>query len=215
MTDDNHKLLLAMAREIKTQDNAHTQDPVFCVQQHKRVYGFDSAYSDNSVFIDHESNEVTDFSDLQCPECSKQIDVKDLDDEQCATCLASLDLGNWCLTRTAYKDTWETVQSFFTRAGAEEYLRINGHNLQSEEPPRIWVESAFRNSEWQAIRTMLMQMAVPSDETQPPFEVKDGVVHVSNDALRNYTGDLVRDARAIAAGLDKTWFEKPKANHDD
>jgi len=70
---------------------------------------------------------------------------------------------DWCdenenYVKTAYQDTWENVQPFFTRKGAEEYLRINGHNLQGKEPPRIYVESAFRNAEWQMIRQKLMML---------------------------------------------------------
>lgn len=51
------------------------------------------------------------------------------------------------------------MQPFFTRAGAEHYLEINGHNLRGPEPLRIFVESAYRNAEWQAIRALLLALA--------------------------------------------------------
>jgi hypothetical protein len=156
MSDDNHAYLVAMAREIMNQDNACTAEPIFMVQRHRRTYGFDPAYTDNHVYVDDEHNEVTDFSDYLCPECSKPLAVEDMDDEACTTCNADLDLGNWCLTKTVYQDSWENVQPFFTRKGAEEYLRINGHNLEGAEKPRIFVDSAYRNSEWIAIRNMLL-----------------------------------------------------------
>lgn len=70
---------------------------------------------------------------------------------------------NWCdenesYTKTAYQDTWENVQPFFTRKGAEEYLHANKHNLTDKEPPRVYVVSAYRNAEWQAIRQMLIDL---------------------------------------------------------
>lgn len=104
---------------------------------------------------------------LKCPTCENPLTRTDLDDESCHVCEEdpnckkyphfdlSDDLG---LTRTAYQDSWENVQPFFTRKGAEEYLRINGHNLEGKEKPRIYVESAYRNAEWIAIRQMLIDL---------------------------------------------------------
>jgi hypothetical protein len=158
MTDDElQKQLVAMAKEIHAQDNTATREPIFMVQRHRRTYGFDPAYSDNPVYIDEEHHEVDDFSEYHCPnpECDAVMTRADVDDEVCSHCDQVLNLGNWCLTRTAYQDSWENVQPFFTRKGAEEYLRINGHRLRGKEPPRIYVESAYRNAEWAAIRKML------------------------------------------------------------
>lgn len=44
----------------------------------------------------------------------------------------------------------------FTRVGAEAYIRANGHNLCE---PYIYVESGFRNLEWQSLRGLLLAMA--------------------------------------------------------
>lgn len=52
-----------------------------------------------------------------------------------------------------YIDTWVNVQPFFTEAGAKSYLECNGHNLKE---PRIYVESGWRNEEWQAVRNFLI-----------------------------------------------------------
>ena len=179
---DVQEQLRVIAKEIHTQDNAITHEPIFMVQRHRRTYGFDPAYSDKHVYVDEEYNEVTDFSDYLCPECSKPLAVEDMDDEACTTCNADLDLGNWCLTKTAYQDTWENVQPFFTRKGAEEYLRINGHNLDGKEKPRIYVESAYRNAEWIAIRKMLARLNLSE-------ELVDEVI-AEEKAAAEYTGGL-------------------------
>lgn len=193
-----------MASVIAHQDNAYTADPIFVVQRHRRVYGFDPAYSDRVVYLTNDdyvevdlstaprcprcqhpytvaqinndagiatcpgcsaslSNDeckkiMRDYEDaLKCPKCEEPLSADEVECEHCDKCDSSFDLGDdlW-LTKTAYRDSWENAQSFFTRQGAEDYLRINGHNLQGHEPPRIYVDSAFRNAEWQAVRALLM-----------------------------------------------------------
>jgi hypothetical protein len=39
---------------------------------------------------------------------------------------------------------------------AARYIYLNGHNLRA---PRIYVESAFRNAEWQALRALCIAAA--------------------------------------------------------
>lgn len=208
---DNYEKLLIMAREVCSQDNACTHEPIFMVQRHKRTYGFDPSYSeDHVVYLQHDSDycEVDtslaptcpkckhvmtkveaeqlvdcpkckaklsaaelkkvnrDYEDSQkCPTCENTPSNGDLDDESCHVCEENPDCPKYShfsliddlgLTRTAYQGTWENVQPFFTRKGAEEYLRINGHNLRGREEPRIYVDSPNRNAEWQAIRRMLL-----------------------------------------------------------
>jgi hypothetical protein len=177
-----------MSQAIASQDNAATADPIFYVQELNRVYGFDPDYSDNHVYLDDEHNIVTDFSSFQCPECSKSLDVRDMDDEACTACFADLDLGDWPLTRTVYRDFWVNVQPFFTRQGAEEYLRVNGHNLCD---PRIYVDSAFRNAEWQAVRDMLTKMHAEQESEMAMGEkmqesLKGTVLHGGDDACEHY-----------------------------
>lgn len=233
----NREALLAMAKEIQSQDNLATHEPIFMVQQHKRTYGFDPAYTDDYVYVTSDdygevsleerveeyraamADEDTDEDkkdvgatpreewlknsyprtlkhkqfmaymqefhrariDGSIPkdaemktdaEWSKTYDPTAADTEEMREKLYAEHVvfcqkdhfKDWCdendnYTKTAYQDTWENVQPFFTRAGAEEYLRINGHNLRgrsAKEAPRIYVDSAFRNAEWQAIREMLL-----------------------------------------------------------
>ena len=189
MTDDSHKFLVAMAKEIHTQDNACTHEPIYMVQRHRRTYGFDPSYSDKPVYINEDGDEVTidpkDPDAYRCTNeehCNEPVSAEDMEEECCSHCGVSFDRGNWCLTRTAYQDTWENVMPFFTRKGAEEYLRINGHNLEGKEKPRIYVESAYRNAEWIAIRKMLSMLNLSE-------ELVDEVI-AEEKAAAEYTGDL-------------------------
>jgi len=56
-------------------------------------------------------------------------------------------------TRTGFRWRWEFVQAFFTRQAAEEYLQSQAHNLGEA---RVYVESAYRNREWQRLRELLL-----------------------------------------------------------
>lgn len=49
------------------------------------------------------------------------------------------------------------VQAFFIRQNAENFIAANAHNLNK---PFIYVESAYRNYEWQDIREFLIDKAM-------------------------------------------------------
>lgn len=57
-----------------------------------------------------------------------------------------------------YHVEWEVVTVCFTRKGAEQYLRVNGHNLWN---PRIYAMSAYRNAEMIALREWLASLPPP------------------------------------------------------
>lgn len=64
--------------------------------------------------------------------------------------------------RLLVKDDWQFVTACFTENGCEDYLRANGHNLRE---PRIYVESGFRNAEWQLLRAFLLLLAASQGVT--------------------------------------------------
>ena len=136
MTTD---FLRQMAENIRTQDNAITSDPIFCVQTLRREYGYDSDYTDDSVW---------------CDMCNDNVYATE---EEEALLEEETHPRQGDFRRVGYKDAWENVQPFFTRAGAERYIEENAHNLKQ---PRIYVDSAYRNREWQAVRELLKAMEV-------------------------------------------------------
>jgi hypothetical protein len=156
--------LQALGAELHVQDNAATADPIFMVQQKKRVYGLQDDYGTDTVWLEKggEGAELT----------SDEAQV--VDDEGGET------------EEVGVLDLWENVQPFFTQKGAEEYLRINGHNLRE---PRIYVESAFRNAEWQQLRAHLM--------TQGWISVKDALPPLDGGDMGMSANVLVTDGAAI------------------
>lgn len=128
--------LSAIRQQLLTQDNRITQNPMFCVQEKRRLVGLDSSYSDTHCWHNADSGETLYDDDPGLNEGRKA------------------QLGNskaW--DEFGYLDQWVTVMVAFTEEGCREYLRLNGHNLKE---PRIYVESFNRCPEMIAIREALM-----------------------------------------------------------
>jgi len=148
------------------QSNDHcTAYPIFMVQRKRRTWGIDPAYTENFTWFHGDDSDELYGADLLAAERfyrSHCIAPKYISDGIAyGPGHSSADFGD-CdyyshLRRVGYVDTWENEQPFFTRAGAERYIKENGHNLRE---PRIYVECAFRNREWQAMREHLQRIAV-------------------------------------------------------
>jgi len=175
---NTQKHLQAMASRILTQDNRITADPIFVVQRRIRTYGMEDGYSDNYTFLDRDDYTPVYFGEDEyyCPECGGipeeseepepvKLTREEFDDETCSLCEGYLDLDQLGVVKVSYKDHWEHHMPFFTEVGAEDYLKINGHNLGKT---RIYVKSAFRNAEWNTMRSMLIEMADGACEPEEP-----------------------------------------------
>jgi hypothetical protein len=132
--------LKEIGRLIATQDNRCTDAPIFIVQQRKRIYGFDPAYSDEYVWIDS-ANDGYQADDEE----RERLDDLEANGE---------DTGDWI--KTSYMDIWEFVTACFTEQGCKDYLKINGHNLTD---PRIYADGSYRNKEFRMVRDFLKQAA--------------------------------------------------------
>jgi hypothetical protein len=131
--------LLDLSKQLKTQDNRSTGNPIFLVQQRRRLYGFDSDYTGDLVWL-HDD------------ECVEPDEYMQLALEAAYEATGEAQEG---YRRTAYVDTWEFVQCFFTNQAAEEYIRMNKHRMNE---PRVYVDSGYRNLEWIALRGYLMSL---------------------------------------------------------
>lgn len=137
MTTELPPFLLAIAGQLHSQDNLGTASPMFCVQRRNRIVGIDTDYCEGRCWLDG-ANEETIY-----------------DDDPIFTEPPSG--GEW--DEYGYKDVWETFMACFTRKGAEDYLRANGHNLGKV---RIYVESFYRCAEMIGLRDWLMTLPLTS-----------------------------------------------------
>jgi len=142
--------LLEMSANMKTQDGRMTAEPIYVVQERKRIYGIDEEWTDDIVWLfdGEEVNEQVFGEEFE--------KVKEYYDYH----LHLRDYPDWA--RTGYVDIWENHQPFFTEKGAQSYIDANRHRLTD---PRIYVDSAYRNQEWIDIRRMLSALDMVRDET--------------------------------------------------
>jgi hypothetical protein len=134
--------LAVLAEQVRTQDSHITADPIFYVQQKVRQLG-DENCDDTCDWYDDEWNIVDD-------EVAEKLNAASAEYDEETT------KG---FTKQYYRDVYQNVQPFFSMEGAQYYIKINGHNLKE---PRVYVDSAYRNYEWQLIRALLINYTSPS-----------------------------------------------------
>jgi len=161
---------------ILTQDHLCTSDPIFTVYSKQEIvvdgdYDYDKiVYIRNNrgehCELDYETyqelesahNEATDYRSIVIDKNGEQIILEapqdPFNDEK------TFNPDEWEQKFIKLIDRFE--QAFFISENAENYIRNNSHNLSS---PYIFVESAYRNLEWQQIRTLLSSFAMA--ETTP------------------------------------------------
>ena len=141
-----------------------TADPIFVVQEQKRIYGIDTEYDppiewqhgDEYTALDDEQAAIAEaFFQEHCEApkfivagvaFGRRIDPEPARDE--ADYISDL-------RRVGYHEYWDFVQPFFTGESAEYYIETNSHRHRGKL--RVYVDSAYRNWEWQAMRKMLAE----------------------------------------------------------
>jgi hypothetical protein len=127
-------LLNELSEELKTQDNACTADPLYCVQQKRRIYGIDAEYCDLSFYSLRKDPDCKfETRDDALAELAKEGFSEDDFDEKFDT--------------VGYIEIWEFVTAHLTRKAAQLYIDQNSHNLRL---PRIYVSSQYRCHEFNA-----------------------------------------------------------------
>lgn len=154
-------------QSILTQDHLLTSDPIYCV------------YSKQPIVV----NENYDYDEVVYMREDYELDSKEFDKLETQYNLASeelynriTDYSNDPLTNKFPDDPfdegevfdpsdWDRLciklidrfeQAFFIRENAQRFLENQSHNLNAGY---IYVESAYRNSEWQQIRELLIDKA--------------------------------------------------------
>ena len=143
--------IAAIIKNLHTQDNRITDNPLFAVQQNRRVYGLDEDYEaahgwfhpDRDSFVVEGGPE---FAELEAAWESGEEPK-----------------GGW--RRVGFKDTWEFVTGCLTEQGCKDYIACNGHNLHE---PRIYAYGSYRNAEFIALRKWLMSLAASPQAAQAP-----------------------------------------------
>jgi len=126
--------IIEIGRLINTQDNRCTAEPMFCVQGRMRIYGMDTQWAQDTVWIDTYDG----AHEVEKPEDDQETDT---------------------IIETGYVDVWETLMVAFTEDACKEHLELNGHNYGRYKEVRIYVESFRRCPEMITIRKFLSDTA--------------------------------------------------------
>ena len=124
--------LIILANRLKTQDNRITANPLYCVQQKRRIYGIDLEYDPQILY---QWAEDPDYSWETREEAEQELLKDDI----------SLDDFEKYIQEVGYIDIWEFVTAHLTEKAAQLYIDQNKHNLKS---PRIFVSSQYRCHEF-------------------------------------------------------------------
>ena len=153
-----------LEHELRTQDNQYTSHAIFLVEEKRRITGLDLEYSENVLWWNGTTEE----------EVTRESDPARFQELEAVFDAGSGEPEDW--TRTGYKDEWRFVQPFLTVKAAEEFRTRNAHRLGET---RVFVDSGYRNTEWQLIRELfggvLRRMLDPA--SQPATST--GATHVA------------------------------------
>lgn len=132
--------LQQIGQSIATQDNRHTADPIFIVQQKVEYAGDpDRTLNSRTIWVNDDGEEAS-------PRQSRRLSLLMRERGYVSSKWSEVTIGHY----------WEFVTACFTEQGCIEYLERNGHNLKE---PRIYAEGSYRNQEWEAVRGFLLAAA--------------------------------------------------------
>jgi len=138
--------------EVTAQDNACTANPVFAVMQDRRIWNVTSDAATGHLWINSDTGEeVEDRCDDKLHEALELLSHDDPYEIEFV-------VGGETYVRAFFKDERAPVEGafFLVRKHAERYIENNRHNLKA---PSVFVQSAYRNSEWQLIRKLAVALA--------------------------------------------------------
>lgn len=138
-----------IAANLASQNGRMTKHPQYLAQKKRRQTGLDTDYCDDTIWIDQagDCEEVTDSALIER--------LEELEGKYPLTDKEEAELSDYI--KTGYMDHWETLQPFFTEAAAQQFIDSIAHR-HDPGTLRIYVESAYQNAEWQAIRNFLLSL---------------------------------------------------------
>lgn len=154
MTQEDKRFLADLAKELNTQDNAGTRNPVWCIMD-KEIVSVPDGCGDFKVVTDDERIILLeDFAEEmaeQVPDALKQETEEALclcdDTDELRTVLetnTSEDPDDYCMFDARKEDRiCRDATGFLTKKSAEEHLKQNAHHYSKDA--RAYALSAWRN----------------------------------------------------------------------
>jgi hypothetical protein len=144
--------IATIAENLHTQDGRMTHLPIFMVQVKVRERG-DPDNGDPYYWVNRDWERVDDEVGKRLDEAEEKGNWGFFHPDDADEFGRSLPRDRCDYTKVYYQDVYHHQMPFFTEQGAKDYIAVNGHNLRE---PRIYVESGYRNREWEIVREFLM-----------------------------------------------------------
>lgn len=147
--------LLEISRKLHSQDGRITSHPIFQVRKHIQIHGVLADCAESWVWLDEEVCLVTDQTLINT--LDKHVEEHGFDFEY-----EVMDKENeTSYSRSYYRTKEVTVDgaTFFTQDAADAYIKAN--QKRHDEKLYVFVESGWRNPEWQQVRDFLLSLTLP------------------------------------------------------
>lgn len=169
-------MLKEIQKELQTQDNRATKDPIFIVYDIRKVTSCEG-YSDKWMYVDTaDGDEIGNSKEELLEYLNNNYDAEppnDLDEEDLLTWsnnrVNQIKRGNQ-IEKWYYQTIRELKGVFFTEKAADLFIVQNQHNLSSEV--HTYVEFLYRNPEMQYIRDCLEKGAFIEKENTKEDAIK-------------------------------------------
>lgn len=134
--------LEGIGRLINTQDNRHTDQPMFAVMEKRPMITLDTHDHDRIEWVETTSGDYCQADEVK----ARRLE---------ALREGGRETPGW--ERYAIKDIDVFVTACFTEQGCKEFLARDGHNHRS---PFIYAFGSYRNTEYQTVRNCLRALAM-------------------------------------------------------
>ena len=148
ITDEQYDFLMNLSKELKTQDNRITADPIFCVYQKKFVYVPEGCGNHIDWFFDGHIQTKEDIKEIIEEYKTENINSI-LNDEEI------LEELNYRKCDYNIEDVVVNGQYYFSEKAAQDHIDRNSYHYSK---PFTYVESAWRNNEWNLIREIILNL---------------------------------------------------------
>lgn len=148
VTDDQYEFLMRTAKNLKTQDNLCTEDPLYVVYKKEEQIVDGMYYHDYEVKYRHSEYEGFFNDRKEVEEWVNEYYGEDKTAEQKRKIVSKiLDDFHYVTEKDVF------VAAFLTREAAERFMNANRYHWHK---PHIYVESNWRNNEMITLRKILL-----------------------------------------------------------
>lgn len=218
---------------ILTQNHLCTAEPIYTVYSKQEIcvdgdFEFDKIIyvkNDDDSYpeltyeefeeLESEYNRATDYRTIEIDSDGVQV-IREIPKDPCSG--DDFNPDDWEERYIKFVDKFEQV--FFIRQNAEDFIAANGHRMQDAF---VYVESAYRNPEWQAIRKMLVDAAKKNENKfgELKFGLKyedivDGMFVVYSELpFSNYANSLKRIWKTESGWREQTFAVEWKGEYQE